>query len=59
TDCLKRFHPISSPEGLHELVKTAVRFEENIYSVATSQSDYLRKIYLKIRAMEVKHRNVE
>ncbi|KAG1361434.1 mediator of RNA polymerase II transcription subunit 15a [Cocos nucifera] len=53
-DTLKRHLPISVPEGLNELQKIAVRFEEKIYSAATSQSDYLRKISLKMLSMETK-----
>lgn len=44
----------SGQEGLQELKKIAVRFEEKIYSAATSQSDYLRKISLKMLTMETK-----
>ncbi|RVW12370.1 Mediator of RNA polymerase II transcription subunit 15a [Vitis vinifera] len=36
-DTLKRHLPISGPEGLHELRKIVERFEEKIYSTATSQ----------------------
>ena len=36
-DKLKRHLPASGPEGLHELRKIAERFEEKIYSTATSQ----------------------
>ncbi|CAB4281869.1 unnamed protein product [Prunus armeniaca] len=55
TDTLKRRHlPFSGQEGLQEIVKIAVRFEEKIYIAATSQSDYLRKISLKMLAMETK-----
>ncbi|CBI23426.3 unnamed protein product, partial [Vitis vinifera] len=39
-DTLKRHLPISGLEGLHELRKIVERFEEKIYSTATSQSDY-------------------
>ncbi|CBI38987.3 unnamed protein product, partial [Vitis vinifera] len=38
---LKRHLPISGPEGLNELRKIVERFEEKIYSTATSQFDYL------------------
>uniref|UniRef100_F6I3F5 Mediator complex subunit 15 KIX domain-containing protein n=1 Tax=Vitis vinifera TaxID=29760 RepID=F6I3F5_VITVI len=34
---LKRHLPISGPEGLNELRKIVERFEEKIYSTATSQ----------------------
>ncbi|KAJ3692958.1 hypothetical protein LUZ60_012053 [Juncus effusus] len=53
-DTLKRHLPGSVPEGLNELQKIAVRFEEKIYSAATSQPDYLRKISLKMLSMETK-----
>ncbi|KAL6329881.1 hypothetical protein AAG906_039792 [Vitis piasezkii] len=56
-DTLKRHLPISGPEGLHELRKIVERFEEKIYSTATSQSDYLRKISLKMLTMETKSFN--
>eukprot|EP00261_Vitis_vinifera_P032288 XP_019073531.1 PREDICTED: uncharacterized protein LOC104878063 isoform X2 [Vitis vinifera] len=36
-ETLKRHLPISGPEGLHELKKIVERFEEKIYSTATSQ----------------------
>ncbi|XP_052164817.1 mediator of RNA polymerase II transcription subunit 15a [Oryza glaberrima] len=53
-DTLKKHLPVSVPEGLNELQKIAVRFEEKIYTAATSQSDYLRKISLKMLSMETK-----
>ncbi|RHN76561.1 putative coactivator CBP, KIX domain-containing protein [Medicago truncatula] len=53
-DTLKRHLPVSGQEGLHELWKIAQRFEEKIYTAATSQSDYLRKISLKMLTMETK-----
>ncbi|CAH1427616.1 unnamed protein product [Lactuca virosa] len=51
-DTLQRHLPFSGHEGLNELVKIAVRFEEKIYTAATSQSDYLRMISLKMLSME-------
>ncbi|KAL6660916.1 hypothetical protein ACP70R_000300 [Stipagrostis hirtigluma subsp. patula] len=51
-ETLKKHLPVSVPEGLSELQKIAVRFEEKIYTAATSQSDYLRKISLKMLSME-------
>ncbi|KAD6453822.1 hypothetical protein E3N88_08528 [Mikania micrantha] len=56
-DILKRHLPLSGNEGLQELNKIAVRFEEKIYTSATSQSDYLRKISLKMLAMENRSQN--
>ncbi|KAG4944950.1 hypothetical protein JHK87_040957 [Glycine soja] len=53
-DTLKRHLPVSVQEGLHELQKIAQRFEEKIFTAATSQSDYLRKISLKMLTMETK-----
>ncbi|KAL8528348.1 hypothetical protein ACS0TY_005962 [Phlomoides rotata] len=54
---LKRHLPFSGQEGLQDLKKIAVRFEEIIYTAATSQSDYLRKISLKMLTMETKSQN--
>nr|TKS04617.1 hypothetical protein D5086_0000140860 [Populus alba] len=93
-EILKRHLPFSGQEGLQELKKIAVRFEEKIYTAATNQftvyahrqckyrkpsilerayiplppslvtwtahrfqSDYLRKISLKMLAMETKSQN--
>ncbi|AES67537.2 receptor Serine/Threonine kinase [Medicago truncatula] len=53
-DTLKRHLPVSGQEGLHELRKIAQKFEDKIYTAATSQSDYLRKISLKMLTMETK-----
>ncbi|KAK2967227.1 hypothetical protein RJ640_000663, partial [Escallonia rubra] len=44
-------------EELQELKKIAVRFEEKTYTAATSQSDYLRKISLKMLTIETKSQN--
>ena len=49
----KRHLPVSGQEGLHELGKIAIMFEEKIYIAATSQSDYLRKLSLKMLTMEL------
>ncbi|KAJ6389653.1 hypothetical protein OIU77_027888 [Salix suchowensis] len=57
TDTLKKHLPFSGQEGLQEVKKIAVRFEEKIYTAATNQSDYLRKISLKILTMETKSQN--
>ncbi|GFQ06192.1 mediator of RNA polymerase ii transcription subunit 15a [Phtheirospermum japonicum] len=56
-ETLKRHLPFSGQEGLQELKKIAVRFEEKIYTAATSQQDYLRKISLKMLTMETKSQN--
>jgi hypothetical protein len=36
-ETLKKHLPVSVPEGLNELQKIAVRFEEKIYTAATNQ----------------------
>ncbi|XP_051195614.1 uncharacterized protein [Lolium perenne] len=38
--------------GLNELQRNAVRFEEEIYTAATNQSDYWREICMKMLSME-------
>lgn len=53
-DTLKRHLPVVGPEGMGELKKIALRFEEKIYSAAVNQSDYLRKISMKMLSMETK-----
>ena len=53
-DTLKRHLLVFGQGGLHELRKITVKFEEKIYATATSQSDYLRKISLKMLTMEIK-----
>ncbi|KAJ0601915.1 putative coactivator CBP, KIX domain superfamily, mediator complex subunit 15, KIX [Helianthus annuus] len=50
-DTVKRHPPFPGHEGQQELTKIAERIEEEIYSVATTQSDYLRKISLKMLIM--------
>ncbi|XP_028794106.1 uncharacterized protein LOC114749728 [Neltuma alba] len=45
TEVLRRHLPVSSQEGLAELHKIAVRFEEKVYNSATSETDYFRKIH--------------
>ncbi|XP_023531822.1 mediator of RNA polymerase II transcription subunit 15a-like isoform X3 [Cucurbita pepo subsp. pepo] len=51
-ETLKRLLPVSGPEGLSEMRKIAVRFEEKIYTAATSESEYRRKITVKMLTME-------
>ncbi|KHN01307.1 hypothetical protein glysoja_009513 [Glycine soja] len=54
---LKKHLAVSGPDGLHELRKIAQRFEDKIFTAATSQPDYLRKISLKMLTMETKSQN--
>ncbi|KAK8992894.1 hypothetical protein V6N11_048957 [Hibiscus sabdariffa] len=56
-DTLKRHLPFSGQEGLNELGKISERFEEKIFTAATSQTDYLRRISLKMLTMENKSQN--
>ncbi|XP_050156703.1 mediator of RNA polymerase II transcription subunit 15a-like [Malus sylvestris] len=56
TDTLKRHLPFSGLEGSREVEMIAVRFEQKIYAIASSQSYYLRKISLKMLALETKSR---
>ncbi|PKI44211.1 hypothetical protein CRG98_035394 [Punica granatum] len=56
-ETLKRHLPFSGPEGLHELRKIAVRFEERIFHAAANRPDYLRQISLKMLTMETKSQN--
>ncbi|KAF6170647.1 hypothetical protein GIB67_010627 [Kingdonia uniflora] len=59
-ESLKKHLPVSGHEGMQELMKIAERFEERIYTsgTTTSQSDYLRKISMKMLTMETKTQNV-
>ncbi|KAJ0768967.1 putative coactivator CBP, KIX domain superfamily, mediator complex subunit 15, KIX [Helianthus annuus] len=54
-DTLKRHVPFDGPEGLQELMKMAMKFEQRMYTECTSQSDYLRKISLKMLTMETRY----
>ncbi|XP_076910671.1 mediator of RNA polymerase II transcription subunit 15a-like [Bidens hawaiensis] len=56
-ETLKKHLPFSGNEGLQELQRIAMRFEEKIYTAATSQADYLRKISLKMLTMENRSQN--
>ncbi|KAK6158131.1 hypothetical protein DH2020_005445 [Rehmannia glutinosa] len=51
-ETLMRHSPYSGQAQLLELKKIAVRFEEKIYTVAESWTDYLRKISAKMLTME-------
>lgn len=48
--------PGFSEEGLHQLWKLAHQFEQKMFTVATSQYDYLRKISMKMLLMEIRFR---
>ncbi|KAI3756101.1 hypothetical protein L1987_55914 [Smallanthus sonchifolius] len=54
-DTLQRQLPIYGHEGLQEVKKMAERFEGKMYTAATSESDYLRKISLKMLTLETKY----
>ncbi|KAK0597674.1 hypothetical protein LWI29_027464 [Acer saccharum] len=57
-DTLKRHHPFSDREALKELRKVAVTFEKKIYTCASNQSDYLRRISLKMLSLEAKSQDI-
>ncbi|KAF5815399.1 putative mediator complex subunit 15, KIX domain-containing protein [Helianthus annuus] len=50
-DTVKKHPPFPGHEGQQVLTKIAERIEEEIYFVATTRSDYLRKISLKMLIM--------
>ncbi|KAJ9556280.1 hypothetical protein OSB04_010894 [Centaurea solstitialis] len=52
TEALMKHSAVSGPEKLHQLKNMALRFEEKIYCAETSHSDYMRKISVKLFAME-------
>ncbi|XP_061981784.1 mediator of RNA polymerase II transcription subunit 15a-like isoform X2 [Populus nigra] len=56
-ETLKRHLLFSGQEGLQELKKFAIRFEEKIHTTATNQYDYLRKISLEMLSMEIRSQN--
>ncbi|PON41803.1 Coactivator CBP, KIX domain containing protein [Parasponia andersonii] len=56
-NAVKKNLPFTGEEGLHELKKIAERFEEKVYVAATSQSDYLGKLSLKMFTMETMSQN--
>ncbi|KAB2627307.1 mediator of RNA polymerase II transcription subunit 15a-like [Pyrus ussuriensis x Pyrus communis] len=56
-DTLKMHLSSSGQEELPELMKIAAGFEENVYTSATSQWDYLQKISTKMFTVEAKSPN--
>ncbi|CAN8305071.1 unnamed protein product [Cochlearia groenlandica] len=56
-ETLKKHIPFSGPEGINELRRIAARFEEKIFNSAVNQTDYLRKISMKMLTMETKSQN--
>ncbi|KAL1221426.1 Mediator of RNA polymerase II transcription subunit 15a [Cardamine amara subsp. amara] len=56
-ETLKKHLPFSGPEGINELRRIAANFEEKILSGADNQTDYLRKISMKMLTMETKSQN--
>ncbi|MED6131399.1 hypothetical protein PIB30_009621 [Stylosanthes scabra] len=53
-ETLKKHLPVPGTERLGEVQSIAQRFEEKIYTAATSQTDYLRKISMKMLTIETK-----
>jgi len=53
-ECLRRHCPQTGPDSMNELKKIALRFEEKVYTSATNQQDYLRRLSLKMLSLESK-----
>ncbi|CAM0947689.1 unnamed protein product [Alopecurus aequalis] len=53
-ETLKRNLPVSLPERLGELQNIAMRYEENIYTSATSLTEYLRRISLSMVSLQTR-----
>ncbi|KAF8049537.1 hypothetical protein N665_2183s0002 [Sinapis alba] len=51
-ETLKKHVPYSGEEGIEELMRIAVSFEELIFNTASNQLDYFCKISLKMQSME-------
>ncbi|CDY36590.1 BnaA06g10430D [Brassica napus] len=51
-ETLKKHVPYSGKEGIEELMRIAVSFEELIFNTARNQVDYLSKISLKMQSLE-------
>ncbi|MFS7922738.1 putative coactivator CBP, KIX domain superfamily, mediator complex subunit 15, KIX [Helianthus anomalus] len=56
-DILKKYLPFSGYERLQKLKKIAERVEQEIYTDATGQSEYARKICLMMLTMETRLQN--
>ncbi|KAI9186375.1 hypothetical protein LWI28_016605 [Acer negundo] len=56
-ETLERYCPFSDPASVDVLKKMVIRFEEKIFTSATSKSDYSRKISLKILALDLPRAN--
>ncbi|KAJ0944660.1 putative coactivator CBP, KIX domain superfamily, mediator complex subunit 15, KIX [Helianthus annuus] len=53
-DIFKKHLPFSAYERLQELIKIAERVEEEVYTAATSQSEYSRKICLNMLILDTR-----
>jgi len=54
-ECLRRHCPAQTgPDSMNELKKITMRFEEKVYTSATNQQDYLRRLSLKMLSLESK-----
>ncbi|KAJ0944662.1 putative coactivator CBP, KIX domain superfamily, mediator complex subunit 15, KIX [Helianthus annuus] len=53
-DIFKKHLPFSAYERLQELIKIAERVEEEVYTAATSQSEYSRKICLNMLIVDTR-----
>eukprot|EP00850_Spirogloea_muscicola_P012696 SM000083S22743 [mRNA] locus=s83:207396:209514:+ [translate_table: standard] len=53
-EVLQKAAPSNGQDGMSDLLKLACKFEQRTFSVATDQSDYLRKISVKMLSLENK-----
>eukprot|EP00850_Spirogloea_muscicola_P016191 SM000130S27078 [mRNA] locus=s130:77258:82810:+ [translate_table: standard] len=53
-EVLQKAAPTNGQDGMSDLLKLACKFEQRTFSVATDQSDYLRKISVKMLSLENK-----
>lgn len=56
-DAMKIHNKVSGNEGLQELKKVALSIEEKVFTAATTESDYMRKICFKILTIETGSQN--
>ncbi|KAL8522140.1 hypothetical protein ACS0TY_012331 [Phlomoides rotata] len=56
-ETLKRHHPLAGLEGFLYIKRTTLLFEENIFIEATSPTDYLRKISVRMLDFEMRSQN--
>ncbi|CAI8585020.1 unnamed protein product [Vicia faba] len=56
-ETIKKHLPVSGQEGLPAIHNIAQMFEDKVFTIATSQSDYIKKISMKMLAFEIQFRS--